>query len=197
VLSELAATASQVVQIAKALETLDELTHRSVVCEIDNVSGRTLTFLSSDFDHGGFGSALPPTSIPDQKPGLFGAGSSGVLVGVEGHATYGIDDGKGSALTVHFDNPEIGNNSSDSTVDSPISNTYFTFTITGNGNKGAHMRYVLGRLNPPFSFRTFLKNANPSGFDPAAPSTSTRSLQSAADILATTGKLSLRSLMRV
>jgi hypothetical protein len=197
VLSGLATTLSQVVQIVKALETIDGFTHRSVVCEVDNVSGRTLLFQSSHFDHGGLGTALPPTSIADQKTGLFGAGSSGLLVGVEGRVTYGIDDGRGSSFTVDFVNPEIGPNGSGASINSPISNTYFAFTITGNGNSGAHMRYVLGHLNPPFSLKAFLRNTTPAGFDPSAPSTSLRSLRPVAEVLATTGRLSLRSFMRV
>jgi hypothetical protein len=196
VLSGLATTLNQVVQIAKALETLDNFTHRSVVCEIDNVCGHTLNFESSDFDHGGFGSDLPPPGIGDQKNGLFGAGSSGLFVGVEGHVTYGIDDGRGSKFKVHFDNPELGGNSSDCSVDSPVSNTYFTNSITGNGNNGARMRYIVGHLNPPFSLKTFLKNTNPSGFVPAAPFTSVRSLEAAAAIIAV-GKLSVKSFMKV
>jgi hypothetical protein len=51
-LSQLATTLEEVVRIAKALDTIDGLTHRSVVCEIDNVCGHTLNFESSNFDHG-------------------------------------------------------------------------------------------------------------------------------------------------
>src|ERR1043166_8098081 len=94
-LSNLATTLEEVVRIAKALDTIDGLTHRSVVCEIDNVCGHTLTFESSNFDHGGFGSDSPQFSIEDQKQNVFGGGSSGLLVGVEGNVTYAVDDGRG------------------------------------------------------------------------------------------------------
>lgn len=196
VLAGLASTLKQFVDIANALSTIDGFTSRSVVCEIDNVCGHALNFESSSFDHGGFGSNLPEFSLADQKPGLFGAGSSGFLVGVEGHVTYGIDDGSGSKLVVHFDNPEVGGNSSDCHVESPISNTYFTNSITGNGNQAAHMRYIVGRVNPPFSLKAFLKNTKPSGFNPGSAATSIRSLPSAAAVIAA-GKLSLKSFMNV
>src|SRR5580700_1404860 len=133
-LAQLAATTDEIVRIAKDLDTIDGFTHRSVVCEIDNVCGHTLKFETPNFDHGGFGSDLPHFSIEDQKTDVFGAGSSGLGVGVEGHITYGIDDGKGSTFTIHFDDPEVGDNSGDCRVDSAISNTYFTGSIIGNGN---------------------------------------------------------------
>jgi hypothetical protein len=51
------------------------------------------------------------------------------------------------------------------------------------------MRYILGELNGPFSLRTFLQNARPTGFDPNAPVISIRGLQPPVT--------SIRSLMRV
>jgi hypothetical protein len=196
VLAGLATTLSEIVEIAKALETIDGLTARSVVCEIDNVCGHALNFESSNFDHGGFGSNVPEFSIADQKPSLFGAGSSGILVGVEGHVTYGIDDGRGSKLIVHFDNPEVGGNSSDCHVEGPIANAYFTNSITGNGDNGAHMRYIVGHFNPPFSLKVFLRNTKPSGFNPGAATTSIRSLPGAAAIIKS-GPLSVKGFMSV
>jgi hypothetical protein len=195
VLSGAATTVSQLLEIVKGLEALDSFTDRSVACEIDNVSGHRLNFASSSFDHGGLND-LPPTSIDDQKSGLFSARSSGVLVGVQGQVTYTIDDGRGSTFSVNFDNPEAGGNSCDCSVNSPISNTYFTSSVTGNGNHGAHMRYVVGHLNPPFSLKTFLKNTKPEGFNETAPSTDVRSLKAAADAIAV-GSFSVKGFMKV
>jgi hypothetical protein len=197
VLSEAATTVTQLVAIVKGLEALASDTERSVACEVDNVSGHTLNFDSSHFDHGGFGSVLPPTSVPDQKAGLFAAKSSGVLVGVEGRVTYTVDDGKGTKFHVGFDNPELGGNSASCNIDSPISNAYFTNSITGNGNNGAHMRFVIGHLNAPFSLKTFLKNTKPSGFNEAGPSTAIRNLTDASGIIAGGNKFSIRTFMRV
>jgi hypothetical protein len=168
---------STVEDIIKIVNDIVNVTSRSVVCEIDNVCGHTLNFDSDSFDHGGFGPDLPPASVADKANGLFSAGSSGVLVGVEGRVTYIIDDGRGSRFTIHFDNPELGSNSGDCSVDSPIANTYFTRAIIGHGNNGAQMRYILGHLNGPYSLRVFLSNARPIGFDPSASSTSIRALQ--------------------
>lgn len=187
-LSQLASTLDNIKKIVDDLGGFG-LGNRSVVCEIDNVCGHTLNFDSNSFDHGGFGSDLPPASVADKSSGLFGAGSSGFLTGVEGRVVYAIDDGAGSRLTVHFDNPELGSNSGDCNVDSVISNRYFTKAIIGTGNTGARMRYILGELNPPFSLKTFLQNAKPDGFDPNAPVISIRGLRPPVT--------SIRSLMRV
>ena len=196
VLSGAATTVSQVLIIVKGLEALDGFTERSVACEIDNVSGKKLNFESSGFDHGGFGADLPPREIEDQKSGIFSARSSGLLTGVQGHVTYTIDDGRGSKFTVNFDNPEAGGNSSDCSVDSPISNCYFSNSVTGNGNHGAHMRFVIGHLNPPFSLKAFLKNTKPEGFDPGTKFTSVRTLKAATDILSAK-ELSVKTFIRV
>ena len=179
---QIASTVGDVLKVIQDLGAIDDLTSRSVVCEIDNVCGQALNFDTSNFDHGGFGQDLPPPSIGDKGTGLFSARSSGFLVGVEGRVTYDLNDGAGSKFTVHFDNPEIGGNSSDCSVDGSLSNTYWTKSITGNGNNGAHMRYILGHLNPPFSLRTFLNNTKPTGFDPSAPSTSLRGLQAGTSV---------------
>jgi|SRR5271167_3196347 len=196
VLSSATTTVSQILTIVKALESLDGFTERSVVCEIDNVSGHKLNFESSGFDHGGLGGDLPPVSIDDQKSGIFSARSSGVLTGVEGHVTYTIDDGRGSKFTVNFDNPEGGGNSCSCGVDSPISNTYFSNSITGNGNHGAHMRFVIGHLNPPFSLKAFLRNTRPEGFDPAAQFASIRDMKAASQVAAG-GNISIKAFIRV
>ena len=187
-LSQLASTLSTIQKIIDDLGGFG-LESRSVVCEIDNVSGHTLDFDSNTFDHGGFGPDLPPASVAGQSSGLFSARSTGVATGVEGRVIYAIDDGAGSRFTVHFDNPEIGSNSGDCSVHGAISNRYFTQAIIGGGNNGARMRYILGGLNPPFSLRTFLENAKPTGFDPNAPVVSIRGLQPPVT--------SIRSLMRV
>jgi hypothetical protein len=57
------------------------------------------------------------------------------------------------------------------------------------------MRYIIGRLNPPFSLKAFLQNTKPSGVDLAAPATSIRALPSAAAVIAS-GKLSVKSFMK-
>ncbi|HTS25591.1 MAG TPA: hypothetical protein VMH81_06935 [Bryobacteraceae bacterium] len=196
-LSAVADTVSQVLTIVKSLEALDAFTERSVVCEIDNVSGHKLNFDSSGFDHGGLGADLPPASIDDQKSGIFSARSSGLLTGVQGHVTYTIDDGRGSKFNVSFENPEAGGNSSECGVDSPISNAYFSNSITGNGNHGAHMRYTVGPLHGPFSLKAFLQNTKPSGFEPEAPSTSVRGLDDAKGPIAAGNRFSVRAFMRV
>jgi hypothetical protein len=176
-LSSLESTLNEIEQIINILNAIDGFTSRSVVCEIDNVCGQTLTYNSNSMNHGGLSHALPPQSIANQGAGSFGAGSSGVAVGVEGYVTYNVDDGRGSRFIVHFDNPELGGNSADCSVISPISNRYFTNAIAGGGNTNALMRFIIGNLVPPFSLKVFLNNTKPAGFNPSAPMTSIRSLQ--------------------
>src|SRR5262245_62041132 len=97
--ARIAKTIEDVNRIIKGLTEFDEVTSRSVVCEIDNVSCRTLRFEDNNFDHGGL-QDLPPPSITDKSAGLFSARSSGVFVGVQGTVTYTIDDAKGSRFVV-------------------------------------------------------------------------------------------------
>lgn len=154
-------TVQAIEAVVSAGEAVVGWTQRSVVCEIDNVCGHTLNYDTDSFSHGGFAGTLPPPTIPDKSNGLWGAASTGFLVGVEGYVTYGIDDGAGSKFIVHFDNPEVGGNSSDcSVINTAISNVYWTRSITGSGNNGAQMRFILGHFNPPFSLRTYLHNSN-------------------------------------
>lgn len=79
-LSQLASTLSTIQKIIDDLGGFG-LGSRSVVCEIDNVSGHTLDFDSNTFDHGGFGPDLPPASVAGQSSGLFSARSTGVATG--------------------------------------------------------------------------------------------------------------------
>jgi hypothetical protein len=177
-LASIADTLNLLVTITTDLQKLDDVTSRSVACEINNVSGNALSFSSSKFSHGGFGTTLPPATIANNATGLFSARSSGAFVGVEGWVTYNIEDGTGeSTFTVHFDNPEVGGNSSDCAAFGPIANTYVTQSIAGNGNNGAEMEYIIGKLSPPFSLKLFLQNTKPAGFNPAEATTSIRIFQ--------------------
>jgi hypothetical protein len=148
----LADTIKATVDAVKAVE--DGLTsERAVVLEIDNVSGFKLTFESSNHDHGGF-KDTPPFSINDQQSALFGSQSSGLFVGTQGRATYIIDGV--NRLTVKWDNPFAGSNSSDATVEGATRNRFVWDSITGNGNH-SQARFLVGHRQVPISVRNILQ----------------------------------------
>jgi hypothetical protein len=145
-------TVKATVDAIKAVE--DSLTsERAVVLEIDNVSGFTLTFESSHHDHGGF-QDTPPFSILDKQSALFSSQSSGLFVGTEGRATYTIDGV--NRFTVKWDNPFVGNNSTEAIVEGVTLNRFIWDSITGNGNH-AHARFLVGARPAPYSVRNILQ----------------------------------------
>lgn len=148
----LADTIKATVDAIKAVE--DGLSsERAVVLEIDNVTGFKLTFDSSNHDHGGF-KDTPPFSINDQQSALFSSQSSGLFVGTQGRATYIIDGV--NRLTVKWDNPFVGNNSSDATVEGVTRNRFVWDSITGNGNH-SQARFLVGHRQVPFSVKNILQ----------------------------------------
>jgi hypothetical protein len=118
---------------------------RSCVIEVDNQLPVRLTFDLSDHDHGGFGTILPKGVIEPMGFDVFNSRSSGFLTGTEGHIFYRFN---GHKLFVHWDNPFSGNNSSDGHVE-PDDPRYRVIAITGNGNHGAHMRFIIAETTQP------------------------------------------------
>jgi hypothetical protein len=125
--------------IVSAVAAGVEAAERSCVIEVDSQLPVRLTFDSSDHDHGGFGTVLPKGVIEPMGFDVFSSRSSGVLTGTEGHVFYQFN---GRKLFVHWDNPFVGNNSSDGHVE-PDDPHFRVIAITGNGNHGAHMRFII------------------------------------------------------
>jgi hypothetical protein len=102
-----AAAASAAVKEVEALLTAG----RSVVLEVDNNTDATFNVTHTHHTHGGF--AVPPKTIPPRSALVFGSQSTGFLTGTEGAETF---SGNGADVTVSWDNPWIGSNSSDARV---------------------------------------------------------------------------------
>ena len=91
VAAAIAASVQAGVELINAVATL--LTSaRSVVVEVDNNTGLTLTKIADNHDHGGF-AALPHLTIPPHSVDVFGSQSKGgaVATGTEGSVTYASD----------------------------------------------------------------------------------------------------------
>ena len=128
--------------IVKAIGDGVESAERSCVIEVDNQLPVRLTLDSSDHDHGGFGTVLPKGVIEPMSFDVFNSRSSGFLTGTEGHVFYTFRDRK---LFVHWNNPFAGGNSSDTHVEPDDPRTR-AIAITGNGNHGAHMRFIIAEI---------------------------------------------------
>lgn len=113
---------------------------RSCVIEVDNQLPVPLILDSSGHDHGGFGDRLPKGIIDPMNFDIFNSRSAGVLTGTEGHVSYWFNNDR--RVFAHWDNPWAGSNSADAHID-PVDWRSRVITITGTGNNGAHMRYVL------------------------------------------------------
>ncbi len=106
-----------------------------------NATDTSFTFTGSHHDHGGF-ATTPPAAISPRSAGAFGSQSrSGSLfTGTEGWSSY-----VGSGLNVKFywDNPWIGGNSSDTTLESGDPTHFLTWSVTGAGDQKAEMQFVV------------------------------------------------------
>jgi hypothetical protein len=70
---------------------------------------------------------------------VFSSRSSGFMTGTEGKVTYRFDNHK---LAIHWINPFVGGNETHCLID-PEQPDFRAVSITGNGNHGAHMRFVI------------------------------------------------------
>lgn len=104
---------------------------RSVVVNLRNTTGSTLSLLDAQLSGGIWTPGLePPPSI---KPGsniTFGSESSGFATGTEGLGIY-ISDGPGRCnLLLHWNNPFAGDNSYSASVSLPI---FYSVVSEGDG----------------------------------------------------------------
>ena len=115
-------------------------TARSVVITIANNTSMTLNLLNTSHTHGGF-SIGPPGIISKQTTVVFGSQSkaNSIATGTEGSVTYQVDGA--TTFTVRWDNPFIGSNESDQSLDGSHRNAYRGVSSTGAGDQKAAMRY--------------------------------------------------------
>ena len=116
---------------------------RSVVVTVANNTSKDLILLSTEHSHGGFAPANPPGIIPKQTSAVFGSQSddNSIGTGTEGSATYQVD--RAITFTIRWDDPFIGDNSSDQSLAGPNHNQYRGISTTGKGDQKAPMRYDL------------------------------------------------------
>jgi hypothetical protein len=114
----------------------------SVVLEIDNSTGATLTRVRDEQKHGGF-AVTPESVIPPHHADVFGAQSEGgsVGTGTEGSVVYKI--GNVGELTISWDNPFFGDKSASVAVSGGNLALIRVGTTIGVGNTDAHIRYEL------------------------------------------------------
>jgi hypothetical protein len=105
---------------------------RNIVVEINNLTGLTLQLVTDNFAHGGFGPQLPHALIGPGDTEVFGTKSTGVATGVEGSVTYKADGIDG--LLLGFDNPFIGSNSVNVTLNGPLAPALSCIGDIASGN---------------------------------------------------------------
>lgn len=172
----IAVAAGVAVEVIKVLVDALNPKSRSVILEISNNTSLTLIKQTDEHSHGQFKEQPPPQIAPNSAV-AFSSESSSVFTGTEGSVTY-VGDG----LTVNFawDNPYIGDNSTDASKDGMNKSRYVVFHETGKGNTDAHMKYYLF-IHPDYSVKASLKNkGNPSqglrSYRPGASAISVRDL---------------------
>jgi hypothetical protein len=146
-LKEAADTIKATVEAIQAIASILDDAARSVIIEVNNTTTRTLNLTKVQSLFGGFRAPLPPDSISPRTTALFAHASKGTpaVTGSDGAVGYSMNDDAGSSLVLKWDNPFIGSNDFSAPVEGPSARDfYFVRTFTGSGDKGAHMRAMLG-----------------------------------------------------
>jgi len=139
-LKQAAETVRAADDLISAVSGLVPTDSRSIVVEIDNLTKHTLSNVTGNFAHGGFGPTLPQALIGPMKADVFSVISDGIATGVEGSRTY-LSDGV-DGLLMGFDDPFLGGNTVNVTVSPALSSELNLVAAISTGNR-AHARYVL------------------------------------------------------
>jgi hypothetical protein len=115
---------------------------RSVVLEIDNNTGATLTRLRDEQKHGGF-AVTPESVIPPLHADVFGAHSKddSVNTGTEGSVVYDI--GNSGELAISWDNHFFGDSSAGAAISGEKLSLFRVRITIRASNTDAHIRYEL------------------------------------------------------
>lgn len=117
---------------------------RTIVIEVNNLTGLTLRRVAHAFTSGGFeAQALPHVLIGPGATDVFGVKSTGLATAVVGHVTYmaaGID-----ALRLDFTNPVVGSNAATVALQGPLRDTVRCIGAIGAGARPT-ARYTLFSL---------------------------------------------------
>ena len=150
---KIADTARAANEVIREVGNLLDSQERSIVVEVANLTGRTLTKVGHTFDGGGFGPTLPQATIPPAMSNVFSVRSSGLATGVDAMVTYHAD-GAGE-FSVACDNPFVGTNSVN-VFSNPNADQFLSILgATSNGNH-SHARFdvieksrVPSTIDPP------------------------------------------------
>jgi hypothetical protein len=114
--------------------------------EIDDDSGKTMGIAHGEYQD------FPPTSIKagDQTAKFVAVNKTQDLIiieihtaGAEGFVRYFLDDEKKTTLTLHFNNPRVGKNTTDARIEGPNAGKFETpQAIVGGGNDGKYLYVV-------------------------------------------------------
>ena len=140
VLKKIAETVRAADDLISAVGGLVPTDSRSIVVEVNNLTKHTLSHVTDNFAHGGFGPTLPQGLIRPMQTDVFSVISDGIGTGVEGSLTY-LSDGV-DGLLIGFDDPFLGGNSANVTVSSTLSPELRLVSSISTGNR-SHARYVL------------------------------------------------------
>jgi peptidoglycan hydrolase-like protein with peptidoglycan-binding domain len=114
--------------------------------EIDDDSGKTMGIAHGEYQE------FPPTTIKagDQTAKFVAVNKTQDLIiveihtaGAEGFVRYFLDDEKKTTLTLHFNNPRVGKNTTDARIEGPNAGKFESpQAIVGGGNDGKYLYVV-------------------------------------------------------
>ena len=135
--------------VAGAVLVLAKLTgERSVVIIVNNDTPNPLRKINDHHESGRF-AALPKLEIPPFAVDIFGSQNRNIAEGTVGSVTY---SGDGITLLVGWNNPRIGDNKSNHTLEGINKSRYLVVRQTGSGDSGAKISYAIG-IHPDYLLR--------------------------------------------
>jgi hypothetical protein len=124
---------------------------RSVIVTVANNTAKPLKKIADHHESGGFASD-PKPEIPASSSDSFGSQSTSPVEGAIGSVTYA---GDGISLLVGWNNPRIGSNSTNHTLDGINKSRYLVVRQTGSGDSKAQMLYAIG-IHPDYQVKPSL-----------------------------------------
>ena len=141
-----AAAAAAVVSVGNKL-----FGDRSVVITLSNNLPGPLTFITDHPDSGNF-STVPPLTVAPNSAVVFGSQSSNAFEGSIASVTYA---GDGFNILMGWNNPRIGFNRTNHTIDGPNRSKVLVVRQIGDGDSKADARFWLF-IHPAYSLRQSL-----------------------------------------
>lgn len=124
---------------------------RSVILTVTNGTPKPLKKIADHHESGGF-AAEPKPEIPASSSDSFGSQSTSPVEGAIGSVTYA---GDGITLLVGWNNPRIGSNHTNHTLEGDNKSRYLVVRQTGSGDSKAQMLYAIG-IHPDYQVKPSL-----------------------------------------